>query len=183
MNSGNMEFFVHFEGVDRRLDQWLDVDKIDISGDHGMNEEGTGTPNNDDDKSIGSHSITTNKSLDKIKKSESKESTHIISDIDSEKSFRSRLSKNSEKSKSVLDPSTNKRQKNNSSNQSENQRITRKMKRIHNDVNHIGMSMEEMDPLTRSMEKEHNNITKVKYIDKLFYFTMTNTWEIKTWYF
>lgn len=57
------------------------------------------------------------------------------------------------------------------------------LKGIHNfyDINEIFKfcSYAEMDPTTAALEKEHEQITKVKYIDKI----QIGRYEIDTWYF
>jgi histone acetyltransferase MYST1 len=58
-------------------------------------------------------------------------------------------------------------------------KITRNQKRRHDEINHIQKPFSEMDPTTAALEKEHEAITKVKYIDKL----RIGKYEIDTWYF
>ncbi|XP_037068713.1 histone acetyltransferase KAT8-like [Pollicipes pollicipes] len=58
-------------------------------------------------------------------------------------------------------------------------KITRNQKRKHDEINHVQKSYDEMDPTTAALEKEHETITKVKYIDKI----QIGKYEIDTWYF
>lgn len=58
-------------------------------------------------------------------------------------------------------------------------KITRNQKRRHDEINHVQKTYAEMDPTTAALEKEHEAITKVKYIDKL----RIGRFEIDTWYF
>ncbi|KAL0280890.1 UNVERIFIED_CONTAM: hypothetical protein PYX00_002054 [Menopon gallinae] len=58
-------------------------------------------------------------------------------------------------------------------------KITRNQKRRHDEINHIQKTYAEMDPTTAALEKEHEAITKVKYIDKI----QIGKFEIDTWYF
>ncbi|KAF4527617.1 hypothetical protein B566_EDAN015420 [Ephemera danica] len=58
-------------------------------------------------------------------------------------------------------------------------KITRNQKRKHDEINHIQKTYAEMDPTTAALEKEHEAITKVKYIDKI----QIGKFEIDTWYF
>lgn len=58
-------------------------------------------------------------------------------------------------------------------------KITRNQKRRHDEINHVQKTYAEMDPTTAALEKEHEAITKVKYIDKL----RIGKFEIDTWYF
>lgn len=58
-------------------------------------------------------------------------------------------------------------------------KITRNQKRRHDEINHVQKTYAEMDPTTAALEKEHEAITKVKYIDKL----RIGQFEIDTWYY
>ncbi|TNM97096.1 hypothetical protein fugu_015252 [Takifugu bimaculatus] len=64
-------------------------------------------------------------------------------------------------------------------------KITRNQKRKHDEINHVqkaGFSPQtyaEMDPTTAALEKEHEAITKVKYVDKI----QIGNFEIDAWYF
>ncbi|KAG7492137.1 hypothetical protein MATL_G00011340 [Megalops atlanticus] len=58
-------------------------------------------------------------------------------------------------------------------------KITRNQKRKHDEINHVQKTYAEMDPTTAALEKEHEAITKVKYVDKI----QTGTFEIDAWYF
>lgn len=46
-------------------------------------------------------------------------------------------------------------------------KITRNQKRKHDEINHVQKTFAEMDPTTAALEKEHEALTKVKYIDKV----------------
>lgn len=58
-------------------------------------------------------------------------------------------------------------------------KITRNQKRKHDEINHVQQSFAEMDPTTAALEKEHEALTKVKYIDRV----QIGRYEIDTWYF
>jgi len=58
-------------------------------------------------------------------------------------------------------------------------KITRNQKRKHDEINHIQKTYAEMDPTTAALEKEHEALTKVKYIDRI----QIGKFEIDTWYF
>ncbi|XP_077290954.1 histone acetyltransferase KAT8-like [Arctopsyche grandis] len=58
-------------------------------------------------------------------------------------------------------------------------KITRNQKRKHDEINHVQKTYAEMDPATAALEKEHEAITKVKYIDRI----QIGKYEIDTWYF
>jgi histone acetyltransferase MYST1 len=57
--------------------------------------------------------------------------------------------------------------------------VTRNIKRRHDEINHIQKTFDEMDPTTAALEKEHEALTKIKYIDKI----QIGKYEIDTWYF
>ncbi|XP_042361136.1 LOW QUALITY PROTEIN: histone acetyltransferase KAT8 [Plectropomus leopardus] len=58
-------------------------------------------------------------------------------------------------------------------------KITRNQKRKHDEINHVQKTYAEMDPTTAALEKEHEAITKVKYVDKI----QIGNYEIDAWYF
>merc|ERR1719510_1464003 len=58
-------------------------------------------------------------------------------------------------------------------------KITRNQKRKHDEINHVQQTYAEMDPTTAALEKEHEALTKVKYIDRI----QIGKYEIDTWYF
>lgn len=58
-------------------------------------------------------------------------------------------------------------------------KITRNQKRKHDEINHVQKTYAEMDPTTAALEKEHEALTKVKYIDRI----QMGRYEIDTWYF
>ncbi|KAF2349093.1 RNA binding activity-knot of a chromodomain [Trinorchestia longiramus] len=58
-------------------------------------------------------------------------------------------------------------------------KITRNQKRKHDEINHVQKTYADMDPTTAALEKEHEAITKVKYINKI----QMGRYEIDTWYF
>ncbi|PNF30594.1 Histone acetyltransferase KAT8 [Cryptotermes secundus] len=110
------EYYVHYEGYNRRLDEWVQRDRVMIShfdmSDH------------------------------QWKNSERISAGDLLSDQSDRK-------------------------------------ITRNQKRRHDEINHIQKTYAEMDPTTAALEKEHEAITKVKYIDRI----QIGRYEIDTWYF
>ncbi|KAL4239362.1 K(lysine) acetyltransferase [Mactra antiquata] len=108
------EYYVHYEGFNRRLDEWVDLDRFDLS----------------------------NKLEDQQNK---------IKDV------------------TVLTDLTD----------GTDRKLTRNQKRKHDEINHVQKTYAEMDPTTAALEKEHEAITKVKYIDKI----QIGKYEIDTWYF
>ncbi|XP_065061787.1 histone acetyltransferase KAT8-like isoform X2 [Rhopilema esculentum] len=58
-------------------------------------------------------------------------------------------------------------------------KITRNQKRKHDEFNHVQKSYDDMDPTTAALEKEHEAITRIKYVDKI----EIGKYEIDTWYF
>ncbi|KAM8721189.1 hypothetical protein ACLKA7_007115 [Drosophila subpalustris] len=58
-------------------------------------------------------------------------------------------------------------------------KMTRYQKRRYDEINHVQKSHAELTASQAALEKEHENITKIKYIDKLQF----GNYEIDTWYF
>lgn len=116
------EYYVHYEGYNRRLDEWVPRGRI-MSSRFNMSESGQ-------------------KGID-LKNWKDRP---MIGDLFSENTDR---------------------------------KITRNQKRRHDEINHIQKTYAEMDPTTAALEKEHEQITKVKYIDKI----QIGRFEIDTWYF
>ncbi|XP_072127583.1 LOW QUALITY PROTEIN: histone acetyltransferase KAT8 [Mobula birostris] len=107
------EFYVHYVGFNRRLDEWVDKNRLALT------------------KTV-------------------KEAVQKTSD-----QYMSELSEQPER------------------------KITRNQKRKHDEINHIQKTYAEMDPTTAALEKEHEAITKVKYVDKI----QIGHYEIDAWYF
>nr|ACO15537.1 Probable histone acetyltransferase MYST1 [Caligus clemensi] len=101
---GANEYYVHYEGFNRRLDEWVPRSRIRSSNDAEINQENL---------------------------------------EDSER------------------------------------KITRNQKHKHDEINHVQKTYAEMDPTTAALEKEHEALTKVKYIDRIQF----GKYEIDTWYF
>ncbi|XP_063988251.1 histone acetyltransferase KAT8-like [Diachasmimorpha longicaudata] len=113
---GHYEYYVHYEGYNRRLDEWVPRDRI-MSSRFDMSDTSWKT-------------------------SENAPAGDLLAD-------------------------------------SSDRKITRNQKRRHDEINHIQKTYAEMDPTTAALEKEHEAITKVKYIDKI----QIGRYEIDTWYF
>ncbi|XP_069783045.1 histone acetyltransferase KAT8 [Narcine bancroftii] len=107
------EFYIHYVGFNRRLDEWVDKNRLALT------------------KTV-------------------KEAVQKTSD-----QYLSELSEQPER------------------------KITRNQKRKHDEINHIQKTYAEMDPTTAALEKEHEAITKVKYVDKI----QIGHYEIDAWYF
>jgi len=114
---GRHEFYVHYDGFNRRLDEWVDLDRVDLGS--------KDTKTRPDNRA----------GVDAVAIME-------ISD-------------------------------------SSDRKITRNQKRKHDEINHVQKTYAEMDPTTAALEKEHEAITKVKYIDKI----QMGKYEIDAWYF
>ncbi|OTF83486.1 histone acetyltransferase KAT8-like protein, partial [Euroglyphus maynei] len=108
------EFYVHYDGFNRRLDEWVPRSSINFN-----------------QKCV-------------VNNNESKDS---FADV------------------SVSDPNVKK--------------LTRNQKRKHDEINHVQKTYAEMDPTTAALEREHEEITKVKYIDRIQF----GRYEIDAWYF
>lgn len=125
------EFYVHYSGLNRRLDQWVTIDQI-LPVNTNEEEETTSAENSKNQSPAHSTTTTAIGALD----------VSTISDTTERK-------------------------------------ITRNQKRRHDEINHVQKPYSEMDPTTAALEKEHEAITKVKYIDTL----RIGKFEIDTWYF
>ncbi|KAG1675065.1 Histone acetyltransferase KAT8 [Nymphon striatum] len=112
VQEGNSEYYVHYEGYNRRLDEWVEKDRFNKK----------------------------NKDYDQKKRSGT-----IPSDLIAHS----------------------------------DRKITRNQKRKHDEINHVQKTYAEMDPTTAALEKEHEAITKVKYVDKIQF----GKYEIDAWYF
>lgn len=109
-----MEFYVHYDGFNRRLDEW--VPRNAIGADH---------------KPV-------------VNENETKETTAEQAGTENA-----------------------------------NRKLTRNQKRKHDEINHVQKTYAEMDPTTAALEREHEAITKVKYIDRIQF----GKYEIDAWYF
>ncbi|XP_075154342.1 males absent on the first [Haematobia irritans] len=128
------EYYVHYVGLNRRLDEWVSRDRITDA----TEADGSSTGNGVDVESGGG--AKTIKQLSK------------------------------EQIASLENPSAA---------ENGDRKLTRNQKRRHDEINHVQKTYAEMDPTTAALEKEHEAITKVKYIDKL----RIGRFEIDTWYF
>ena len=106
-----LEYYVHYRGFNRRLDEWIDSSRIDTS------------------------KLVQESSNAVIKAGDADDTT--------------------------------------------DNRMTRNQKRKHDEINHVQKSYAEMDPTTAALEREHEAITKVKYIDRI----QLGMYEIDAWYF
>lgn len=128
---GNVtEYYVHYAGLNRRLDQWVTSDQI--LPPNSIEDEETTSAENSKGQSPAHQPVANNTTLD----------TSLIIE-------------------------------------STERKITRNQKRRHDEINHVQKPYSEMDPTTAALEKEHEAITKVKYIDAL----RIGKFEIDTWYF
>eukprot|EP01136_Pigoraptor_vietnamica_P039150 Opistho-1_new@109464 len=109
VDGGRIEYYVHYVGYNRRLDEWVDEARIDGSAADG----------------------------------ESKPPAAGAEEAPAER------------------------------------KLTRHMKRKHDEMNHVQKSYEEMDPTTAALEREYEAVTKVKYVNKI----QLGRFEIDTWYF
>ncbi|XP_067640164.1 histone acetyltransferase KAT8-like isoform X2 [Eurosta solidaginis] len=129
------EYYVHYVGLNRRLDEWVSRDRI--------------TDATDAETANGAANVTE------------------LTDANGGKTLK-QLSK--EQIASLENPSPM---------ENSDRKLTRNQKRRHDEINHVQKTYAEMDPTTAALEKEHEAITKVKYIDKL----RIGRFEIDTWYF
>jgi histone acetyltransferase MYST1 len=115
-----LEYYVHYDGLNRRLDEWIPESKFDTSKHVNGESSGEVTPTAYNSDSLSG-----------------------ISGIESHR------------------------------------KLTRNLKRKHDEINHVQKSYAEMDPQTAALEREHEAITKVKYVDRI----QLGKFEIDSWYF
>lgn len=144
LEGGGYEYYVHYDGLNRRLDHWVTRDRIAPADSHKDNAE---TAFQLQQKKHLDNATTNSGNGNKL-------DTSAIMVLDTMGSG------------SLLDANSDRK-------------ITRNQKRRHDEINHVQKTYAEMDPTTAALEKEHEAITKVKYIDKL----RIGRFEIDTWYF
>lgn len=115
------EYYVHYDGFNRRLDEWVDKERVDISS--------------------GSRAKA---------------------------AAEAKASKNAPVINQAINDNADQ----------PDRKITRNQKRKHDEINHVQKSFAEMDPTTAALEREHEAITKVKYIDRIQF----GKYEVDTWY-
>lgn len=135
-----LEYYVHYVGLNRRLDEWVTTDRVIQQSDESNKETLCGN--------ISSYQDFTNSN------SNSANIDQKFGSLDSQ---------------GITSASP----------QQSERKLTRNQKRRHDEINHVQKSYAEMDATTAALEKEHEAITKVKYIDKL----RIGHFEIDTWYF
>lgn len=142
----NREFYVHYAGLNRRLDQWVTRDQILSSNAIIENDESM----HSDIVKVHSPAATPPVVTNNVSSGKPKTFTNavLLNDVNA-----------------LVDSSDRK--------------ITRNQKRRHDEINHVQKPYSEMDPTTAALEKEHEAITKVKFIDTL----RIGKFEIDTWYF
>ncbi|XP_011296181.2 histone acetyltransferase KAT8 [Musca domestica] len=134
-SSAKAEYYVHYVGLNRRLDEWVSRDRITDATQTDSNAAGNGA--------VVSETVSGSKAIKQVSKQQ-------IASLE-----------------------------NPSAAENGDRKLTRNQKRRHDEINHVQKTYAEMDPTTAALEKEHEAITKVKYIDKL----RIGHFEIDTWYF
>jgi histone acetyltransferase MYST1 len=119
------EYYVHYDGFNRRLDEWVDKDRVDL---------------------------TSGSKAKAAAEAQAKQTAAAIS-----------------QSPSVGGTDA----------EQPDRKITRNQKRKHDEINHVQKTFAEMDPTTAALEREHEAITKVKYVDKIQF----GKYEVDAWYF
>lgn len=151
------EYYVHYEGFNRRLDEWVNCDRIDISSGSKLKAERESLKNtgnvvslNNSSSGISFPSIVPSVTNGHTAGESGKANNNWIGSMSS----------------SVFPDQPDRK-------------ITRNQKRKHDEINHVQKSLEEMDPTTAALEREHEAITKVKYVDRIQF----GKYEIDAWYF
>lgn len=167
------EYYVHYEGFNRRLDEWVNCDRIDVSSgsklkaDRELLIRQTGNVVSLNNLSSGITFPTIVPSV----------TDGVSSGESGSKSKNNHSSINTNNSTNWMVTMTN------SScavfPDQPDRKITRNQKRKHDEINHVQKSLAEMDPTTAALEREHEAITKVKYVDRIQF----GKYEIDAWYF
>lgn len=103
--TNRLEYYVHYENLDRRLDEWIDAEKLEQE----IRDSNVASTGNHQEEAM----------------------------------------------------------------------VTRNKKRKYDEINHVSQSISDMDPATAALEKEHEAITKVKYIDRI----QLGRYEVDCWYY
>uniref|UniRef100_A0A182JW27 Histone acetyltransferase n=1 Tax=Anopheles christyi TaxID=43041 RepID=A0A182JW27_9DIPT len=162
-----LEYYIHYEGLNRRLDQWVTRDRISNESMPGGSPTGVG------DRTT-STVIPTNAPGDAVTAKKSP----LGSNTANAKDRFSGLKPGSKEAGSLVTGGTDHIGSSLDGTDTD-RKITRNQKRRHDEINHVQKTYADMDPTTAALEKEHEAITKVKYIDKL----RIGKYEIDTWYF
>lgn len=118
---GDTEYYVHYTEFNKRLDQWITIDMVDLES----------IVAKDSASSAGTSGTSTAAPVIEVEEGE------------------------------------------------EGRKVTRNMKRKHDEINHVQKGPDEMDPKTAALEKEHEEHTKVKNINTI----ELGQFEIDTWYY
>lgn len=129
----NPEYYIHYDGINRRLDKWVTKEEIKRIPPEDLRE---------------------------YNRQKSNIATTTLIPIDS-----------TTNGNLVVGSATG--------GDNSDRKITRNQKRRHDEINHVQKTFAEMDPTTAALEKEHEHITMIKYINKL----RLGKFEIETWYF
>lgn len=156
-SSYKYEYYVHYEGFNRRLDEWVNCDRIDVSSGSKLKAERESLIS----KTGNVVSLSNLSTFPSIVPSV----TDGQSTGESSNSIKPWMNLGS-MSTSVFPDQPDRK-------------ITRNQKRKHDEINHVQKSLAEMDPTTAALEREHEAITKVKYVDRIQF----GKYEIDAWYF
>lgn len=176
------EYYVHYVGLNRRLDQWVGRSRIMCPSSSPDSTENTlsvasaatttGQPNNNSPNNATNVNANNNTNPTTTSSASSTTATAPANNIAPTTPAAVPLQTNKIDIPSIVDSSI-------SLDDSSDRKITRNQKRRHDEINHVQKTYAEMDPTTAALEKEHEAITKVKYIDTL----RIGKFEIDTWYF
>jgi len=155
----DIEYYVHYVDFNRRLDEWISSDKIIPLEEYlqiKKEREKHGGASNDHDNE------------------EEKESRHHRLKDHPDKESEKDKEKEKEKDKTKDD-----KEMEGAEEIQPERKITRKMKRQHDEMNHIQRPLEELDPKTAALEREHEEVTKVKNINTIEF----GKFEVDAWYY
>ncbi|TDG42359.1 hypothetical protein AWZ03_011213 [Drosophila navojoa] len=148
------EYYVHYVGLNRRLDEWVGRHRISDNPDDLGGITVTPEPLNCDQPSTSANAIamanaTNQQGASVVRPKRQAPKDYYLSACENNRYDYS------------------------------DRKMTRYQKRRYDEINHVQKSHAELTASQAALEKEHEFITKIKYIDKLQF----GNYEIDTWYF
>ncbi|BFG02940.1 males-absent on the first protein [Drosophila madeirensis] len=163
------EYYVHYVGLNRRLDEWVGRHRISDNADDlgGITETASSLLQLDCDQPGTSREMLQQQALLAQQQQLLLQQQQQQRELEKERALR-------EGNKDYyLSACENNRY------DYSDRKMTRYQKRRYDEINHVQKSHAELTASQAALEKEHESITKIKYIDKLQF----GNYEIDTWYF
>ncbi|XP_041452119.1 LOW QUALITY PROTEIN: males-absent on the first protein [Drosophila obscura] len=163
------EYYVHYVGLNRRLDEWVGRHRLSDNADDlgGITETASSLLQLDSDQPGTSREMLQQQALLAQQQQILLQQQQQQRELEKERALR-------EGNKDYyLSACENNRY------DYSDRKMTRYQKRRYDEINHVQKSHAELTASQAALEKEHESITKIKYIDKLQF----GNYEIDTWYF